>query len=146
MTATTAGSPLARSALHRSPLPRSFRLLCLASGLSMAFAAAAAPPLLPIKAGFHVQEDLACSGAPNAALLEYDGKGLTGAHSQDSKTSLASRKGRDYRLRVRCPAQQLGPNPAKPYDAVQRVKVLSDQRFSVAPARGTARLTAGARR
>ncbi|WP_158884168.1 hypothetical protein [Rhodanobacter sp. L36] len=76
---------------------------------------------LPVRVGFYSSAD--CSDPPNASLLHFDGKNLTGAHSAacvDDTVQIAAHR---FRLKQRCPAQQVGQ--AVPATATSQLRIVS---------------------
>jgi hypothetical protein len=72
---------------------------------------------LDLNPGTYVDARYKCGGAPNAALLTWDGKGFSGAHSSDCSTRVLSRQGDTFRIQTICAALGDGtPAVAVPSD------------------------------
>lgn len=78
--------------------------LLLASGHALASVDTSAPPggVYKLKPGIYVAEGSDCASPANAAILQYDGKGLSGAHSRACKVTVRSRKGGRYTVDQSC--------------------------------------------
>ena len=95
--------------------------LLLATGHAMASVDTSAPPggVYKLKPGIYVAEGSDCTSPANAAILQYDGKGLRGAHSRACKVTVRSRKGDRYTVDQSCIDAGTGPAPR----SVQRQQV-----------------------
>ncbi len=100
------------------------RLYCLTPGLLMLAALHAsasvdtsAPPggVYRLKPGIYVAKGSDCTAPANAAILAYDGKGLSGAHTRACKVTVRSRKRSDevsrYIVDQSCIDAGAGPAP-----------------------------------
>jgi hypothetical protein len=76
---------------------------------------------LPVRVGFYSSAD--CSDPPNASLLHFDGKNLTGAHSATCVDDVVQIAAHRFRLEQRCPAQQVGQ--AVPATATSQVRIVT---------------------
>lgn len=91
--------------------------LALAAAMQQAGAAPApAKPAGPIgvyhiKPGFYVAADADCKAPANAAILQYDGRGLSGAHTRSCRASVRSHRGRTYNVEQSCIDSGSGPAP-----------------------------------
>lgn len=85
--------------------------LLLASSHAMASVDTTAPPggVYKLKPGIYVAEGSDCASPANAAILQYDGKGLHGAHSRACKVTVRSRKGGRYTVDQSCIDAGAGP-------------------------------------
>jgi hypothetical protein len=95
--------------------------LLLASGFAMASVDTTPPPggVYRLKPGIYVAKGSDCASPANAAILQYDGKGLSGAHSRACKATVRSRKGSRYTVDQSCIDAGAGPAPR----SVQRQQV-----------------------
>lgn len=64
-----------------------------------------------MKPGIYVQQGVACQTAPNAAILQYDGRGLSDPHSRACRARILSRHGNRYDVRQSCIDAGAGPAP-----------------------------------
>lgn len=64
-----------------------------------------------LKPGIYVQEHVPCSSAPNAAILRYDGRGISDAHTHACKARVLSHKGTRYTVSQSCIDAGAGPAP-----------------------------------
>lgn len=64
-----------------------------------------------LKPGIYVQKDVPCSSAPNAAILRYDGRGISDAHTHACKARILSHKGSRYTVSQSCIDAGAGPAP-----------------------------------
>ena len=72
--------------------------------LMMPLLAVAQDGLPALQHGIYVAKPYPCKGAPNAAIRQWDGKGLSGAHSSQCTTRVLSRTGATYKLSTSCAA------------------------------------------
>lgn len=95
--------------------------LLLAASHAMASVDTTAPPggVYKLKPGIYVAKGSDCASPANAAILQYDGKGLSGAHSRACKVTVRSRKGGRYTVDQSCIDAGAGPAPR----SVQRQQV-----------------------
>jgi hypothetical protein len=96
--------------------------LLLSAGHAMASVDTTPPPggVYKLKPGMYVAKGSECSAPANAALLQYDGKGLSGAHTRACKATVRSLKGSRFTVDQSCIAAGAGPAPR----SVQRQIVL----------------------
>jgi len=64
-----------------------------------------------LKPGTYVQKDVPCGSAPNAAIRQYDGRGISGAHTRACRARILSRRGSRYDVRQSCIDAGAGPAP-----------------------------------
>ncbi|MGE7204392.1 hypothetical protein ACQKJZ_01800 [Sphingomonas sp. NPDC019816] len=65
----------------------------------------------PLKPGIYVEKGVSCGTAPNVAIRQYDGRGISSAHSHACRVRILSRKGRRYDVSQSCIAAGMGPAP-----------------------------------
>ena len=68
---------------------------------------------LPIRHGQYVVSSVKCSDAPNAAILVWDGKGFSGAHSSACASSANRRPDGRYDVATACTALGDGTHTSK---------------------------------
>ena len=73
-----------------------------------------------LKPGVYVARGSACETAPNAAIRQYDGRGIATAHSRACKATVVARKGSRYTVDQRCIDSGAGPGRSR----VQRQQVV----------------------
>jgi hypothetical protein len=106
-------------------------------GTLAAPAGAAAPPkptgvyhLIP---GIYVAKGSDCASPPNAVIKQYDGKGISTAHTRECVATVASQKpagkGATYEVSQTC--IDAGAGPGKPFTEKQTVDVKGPQRFAI---------------
>ena len=64
-----------------------------------------------LKPGIYVQKEVACNAAPNAAIRQYDGRGISTAHSRSCRARILARKGNRYTVSQSCIDSGAGPAP-----------------------------------
>ncbi|MDF0488548.1 hypothetical protein PX554_10445 [Sphingomonas sp. H39-1-10] len=64
-----------------------------------------------LKPGIYVQKGVACESAPNAAIRQYDGRGISDAHSRACRARVLARKGDRYSVSQSCIDAGAGPAP-----------------------------------
>ncbi len=64
-----------------------------------------------LKPGIYVQKDIACGSAPNAAIRQYDGRGIASAHTRACHARILSRRGNRYTVSQSCIDAGAGPAP-----------------------------------
>jgi hypothetical protein len=81
-----------------------------------------APPggVYRLKPGIYVAEGTDCAAPANAAIRQYDGKGLSTAHTRACKVVVRTRKGSSYTVDQSCIDAGAGPAPR----VVQRQQVV----------------------
>ncbi len=88
---------------------------------------------LPLAHGNYVQADLACGGAPLAALRTYDGQGLGGPHDSKCVSKIIDAHGKTYKIATSCTAAGDG-SPVVPTTTSETVLVQSRARFKIVDA------------
>ena len=93
------------------------------SGFALAALAASMPAIASVdrspkpggvyrlKPGMYVQKGVSCASAPNAAIRQYDGRGISDAHSRACRAQVLSRKGNRYTVTQSCIDAGAGPAP-----------------------------------
>jgi hypothetical protein len=76
----------------------------IAWGLAVPFAAVAQTQRLSLKQGMYVQLTYECVGAPNAAVMFWDGVGFSDARTSKCTSELQSKDGRQYQVSTTCAA------------------------------------------
>lgn len=101
-------------------MPARFRIF---AGVTLAVLAAGAPALASVdtsprpggvyrlKPGIYVQNGVACQSAPNAAIRQYDGRGISDAHSRACRARILARNGNRYAASQSCIDAGAGPAP-----------------------------------
>ena len=74
------------------------------AAVCMPFIAVAQTQPLSLKHGVYVQMSYECVGAPNAAVMFWDGIGFAGAHSSKCVSDLQSKDGRQFQVSTTCSA------------------------------------------
>lgn len=64
-----------------------------------------------LKPGIFVEQHTDCGSPPNAAIRQYDGKGISTAHTRACKATVRSRRGKTYTVDQRCIDAGAGPAP-----------------------------------
>jgi hypothetical protein len=64
-----------------------------------------------LKPGIYVQKGVACQTAPNVAIRQYDGRGISTAHTRACRARVLSRKGNRYDVSQSCIDAGAGPAP-----------------------------------
>jgi hypothetical protein len=105
----------------KSPFTADAIIVVLALGLLIASTAhasnagdATAPRpggVYPLAAGMYVAQGSDCASAANAALREYDGKGIGSAHTHACKVTLRAHTGNTYIVDQSCIDAGAGPAP-----------------------------------
>jgi hypothetical protein len=91
---------------------------------------------LPIRHGQYVVSSVKCSDAPNAAILVWDGKGFSGAHSSACTSSANRRPDGRYDVATACTALGDGTPSAAGSEVKDSMilKTLSSKTFIVTKA------------
>ncbi|MYM80477.1 hypothetical protein GTP44_00695 [Duganella sp. FT50W] len=55
-----------------------------------------------LKPGIYVAEGSECGAPPNAAIRQYDGKGISTAHTRSCKAKVLKRQGKKYTVEQSC--------------------------------------------
>jgi len=64
-----------------------------------------------LKPGIYVQKGTPCASAPNAAIREYDGRGISTPHSRECRARVLARRGSRYEISQSCIDAGAGPAP-----------------------------------
>ena len=64
-----------------------------------------------LKPGIYVQKGTACASAPNAAIRQYDGRGISTAHTRACRARILSHRGNRYEVSQSCIDAGAGPAP-----------------------------------
>jgi len=64
-----------------------------------------------LKPGIYVQKGVSCGSAPNAAIRQYDGRGINDPHSRACRARILTRKGDRYTVKQSCIDTGAGPAP-----------------------------------
>jgi hypothetical protein len=64
-----------------------------------------------LKPGIYVRKDTACASAPNAAIRQYDGRGISTPHTRACRARILSRRGDRYEVTQSCIDAGAGPAP-----------------------------------
>jgi hypothetical protein len=64
-----------------------------------------------LKPGIYVQKGTACASAPNAAIRQYDGRGISTPHTRECRARILSRRGDRYEASQSCIDAGAGPAP-----------------------------------
>ena len=86
-------------------MPAVLRITISAMSLSVPLLAVAQTGSLPLKQGIYVEEHEQCKGAPNAAILSWDGFTFSGAHSSRCRSQIAHVEKNRYQVKLTCSAR-----------------------------------------
>jgi hypothetical protein len=97
----------------------SVRVISLAAlGLSIAVPTSASVDTSPkpggvyrLKPGIYVQNGVECGSPPNAAIRQYDGKGISDPHDRACRVQVLARRGNRYTVNQSCIDAGAGPAP-----------------------------------
>ena len=64
-----------------------------------------------LKPGIYVQQGVGCGAPPNAAIRQYDGRGISDPHSRACRARILARKGSRYTVTQSCIDAGAGPAP-----------------------------------
>lgn len=64
-----------------------------------------------LKPGIYVQKGVSCGTAPNAAIRQYDGRGISGAHARACRAHILSHRGKGFEVSQSCIDSGAGPAP-----------------------------------
>lgn len=64
-----------------------------------------------LKPGIFVEQNTDCGSPSNAAIRQYDGKGISTAHTRACKATVRSRRGKTYTVDQSCIDAGAGPAP-----------------------------------
>lgn len=81
-----------------------------------------------LKPGIYVAQDVPCEDPPNAAIRQYDGHGISTAHSHACKASVRARKGMRYTVDQSC--IDAGAGPGRRFVQRQQITVRDALSFS----------------
>ena len=87
---------------------------------------------LPVKHGVYVRKAVSCQGAPNAAILVWDGIGLSGAHSSKCTSRIVSRNGSTFKMTTACSAMGDGSPDSSGFTEELMVSSVSKTSFVIA--------------
>jgi hypothetical protein len=106
----------------------------LAAWILLPFVALSQDQHLPIKRGIYVREPAQCKDAPNAAIMSWDGVGLSGPHSSKCTSRVLHKSGGEYEISTSCSSLGDGsPNPTgTPFVESIVLTWLSDTQFTIA--------------
>lgn len=74
-----------------------------------------------LKPGIYVEKGVACGSAPNAAIRQYDGNGISSAHTRACRARVLSRRGSRYEASQSC--IDAGAGPASRFTERQSITV-----------------------
>ncbi len=94
---------------------------------------AVAATIVPLQTGTYVLAGTPCRDAPFAAIMRYDGKGLSDPHSAQCRSRILTRSGRRYRVATTCRANGDG-SPATPTTEIATLRVRTRGVFAYAAA------------
>lgn len=103
----------ARTSTLSAALAATLALSALAASPCRASDAAAPKPggVYPLTPGMYVAEGSDCASAANAALRQYDGKGIGSAHTHACRVKIRTRTGDTYVVDQSCIDAGVGPAP-----------------------------------
>ena len=64
-----------------------------------------------LKPGTYVQKDVPCGSAPKAAIRQYDGRGISSAHTRACRARILSRRGNRFEVSQSCIGAGAGRAP-----------------------------------
>jgi hypothetical protein len=82
-----------------------------------------------LKPGIYVQKGVSCGSAPNAAIREYDGKGISTAHTRACRARILSRRGAQFTVSQSCIGA--GAGPAARFEERQQVSISDALTFTL---------------
>jgi hypothetical protein len=98
-------------------LPRTVTVLAVLATATVATASVDTSPkpggIYRLKPGIYVRKDVACGSAPNAAIRQYDGRGISGAHTRACRARILSRRGARFEVSQSCIDAGAGPAPRR---------------------------------
>lgn len=103
----------------------------LMTALVMPLAAVAQSAPLSLKQGVYVARPYPCKGAPNTAILQWDGTGFSGAHSSKCTTRVLSHVGTRYDLSTTCSAMGDGSPDTSGYVDLRSLTRVSESAFAM---------------
>ncbi|SEN51612.1 hypothetical protein SAMN05192583_2943 [Sphingomonas gellani] len=83
-----------------------------------------------LKPGIYAQKGTSCSSPANAEIRQYDGRGISTAHSRACRASVLSRRGDRYTVSQSC--MDAGAGPGKRFTERQTVTVRDALTFTQA--------------
>lgn len=114
--------------MHKTEHTRSrwatFAMLMAVAGIAAASADTTPKPggVYRLKPGIYVAQGSECSAPPNAAIRQYDGKGISTAHTRSCKAKVTKRQGKKYTVEQSCIDAGIGTAPRR----IQRQQVTVD--------------------
>ena len=87
-----------------------------------------------LEPGIYVQKGVSCEAAPNAAIRQYDRRGISSAHTRACRAHILSRRGNRYEVSQSC--IDAGSGPAARFTERQTVSVADALTFTL-KTRGT---------
>jgi hypothetical protein len=103
------------------------------AAFSVPFIAVAQVQLPSLKHGVYVRDSEPCKGAPNAAIMTWDGGAFSGPHSSKCMSRVVRKDGQKFQISTSCSAAGDGSaNPSGKPDVEAFVLTrLSDTRFEM---------------
>ncbi|HEX8031581.1 MAG TPA: hypothetical protein VF491_24100 [Vicinamibacterales bacterium] len=94
-------------------LPAAGAVLGLVATAAAASVDTSPPPggVYRLKPGIYVQQGIDCSSPPNAALRQYDGRGISDPHTRSCRVRVLARKENRYSVSQSCIDAGAGPAP-----------------------------------
>jgi hypothetical protein len=107
-------SEVSKHRARQIKVSRNLRSVALGAAVAVSpLMAGSADHHLSLKHGVYVRAEAPCRGAPNAAILSWNGAGFSGAHSSQCKSQVAHQEGTRFAINTTCAAQGDGlPNKA----------------------------------
>ena len=87
---------------------------------------------LSLRHGTYVQKQVDCTGAPNAAIEVWDGRGFSGAHSSKCTSRIPKRDGDTFQISTTCAALGDGTPDLSSYSDEVTLKRISKTAFTLA--------------
>ena len=120
-------------------LPRTLTIIAVLATATAATASVDTSPkpggIYRLKPGIYVRKDVACGSAPNAAIRQYDGRGISGAHTRACRARILSRRGTRFDVSQSCIDAGAGPAPRR---TERQTVTVSDARTFSLRTRGAA--------
>lgn len=110
---------------------RSFKAAFPVAALVIALPGAAQNRSLSLKHGIYVAGPYSCKDAPNAAIMQWDGVGFSGAHSSRCTTRVLSRVGARFKVSTVCTALGNGTPDSSRFTDVYSIDRVSETSFSI---------------
>ena len=105
------------------------KAVTVVTALMMPLLVSAQTSSLSFKHGVYVAKQYPCKGAPNAGILQWDGIGLSGAHSSRCTTRVVSQAGTRYQLSTTCAAMGDGSPDTSGYVDRRSLTRVSESAF-----------------